>query len=98
MPPVFWLAQVRPRGLRLSAIVITRVIDVQLLAIESEGRLKEAMAIMSLKSSVYYAANATTYIAVCALGWLIVAVIFTFLVSVSFLLCQTGSIHRALNS
>ena len=52
----------------------------QILAVESEGRLKEAMAIMSLRSSVYYAANGIAYVAASALGWLLVAVIFTFLV------------------
>lgn len=52
----------------------------QVLATESEGRLKEAMAIMSLRASVYYAANGATYVAASALGWLLVTIVFTFLV------------------
>lgn len=52
----------------------------QSLAVETEGRLKEAMAIMSLRASVYHASNVIVYTLASVIGWLLISAIFAFLV------------------
>lgn len=85
MPPVFWLAHVlatESEGrLKEASAWSFSPLAFEPLALAAACRPPAAaVAIMSLKSSVYYAANAATYVAASAVGWLLVTVIFTFLV------------------
>ena len=84
MPPVFWLAHVlatESEGrLKEASAWICVPLAFKPLALAAASHPSATVAIMSLKSSVYYAANAATYVAASVVGWLLVTVIFTFLV------------------